>query len=98
MEYKFLRDYDDIQFAITWREIESTEEETNAVLDELEEEKVEVFTLSDLLGRIGESIESFKSPYNIYVDDTAVIRDMILNGEIDIIQTHSGYFVIEYLE
>jgi len=100
MEYEFLRNYYDIEFAIAWRKMESTEEEIEAILKEIVEdnETVYTYTLQDLLDLIWRDIEIYESPYNNYIDDLAVIKDMILTGEIDIIKTRSGYFVIEYTE
>lgn len=99
-EMESMSDYDDIKFAIAWQDRIPTDEEMEVVRKHFinegyEEEYFNIMIFGDFLDQLYDYIKSSAGILSDYIDEASMIHDRILNGELDLIKTSTGYVAVE---
>jgi len=100
-ELEYMTSYDDINFAINWKDRIPTDEEMENlrkfIIEEgYDEENFEIFTFDIYLEQIYDILKSECPEYFSYIDEALMIRDDVLNGSLEVIKTPSGYATVRF--
>jgi len=96
MKLEYVHGYDDINFAILWRDMTPSSKELEEIAKQAEVDDHCVVTLQEYIDELDKIIAREAGRWHVFVDLAQVLLHSIVPGEIAVIKTDNGYAVITY--